>query len=93
MKRVEVKKTFKEILDDISLPDKLVSIGVICIMIFILMLLTAVIIATFSKYGVICGLFVTLVSVGVYSILTGLCISGIGDIVNIYKVEYIEDDK
>ena len=93
MKQVEVKKTFKEIVEDIKdieLSQKLVGIGVICLMICILLLLIVLIIASFNK-GVICGLFATLGSVGVYAIFTGLIVDVSS--IDLYKTEWVEDDK
>ena len=96
MKRVEVRKTSKEIIKDIkdlSLSEKLIAIGVICIMICLLMLFIALITVAFSEYGIVCGLFVTLVSVGIYAIFTGLCVNWVEDTIDLYKTEWVEDGK
>lgn len=94
MKLVKVKKTSKEIIEDIknlSLSEKFESAGIICTMICLLMLLVTLIIASFSK-GVVCGLFVTLVSVGIYSIFTGLWVNDIEGTIDFYKTEWVKDE-
>ena len=95
MKRVEIRKTSKEIIKDIkdlSLSEKLIGIGIICIMICILMLFIALITVAFSKYGIVCGLFATLVSVGLYTIITGLLITLLEDTIDLYKTEWVKDE-
>lgn len=95
MRAVEVRKTFKEIIKDIkdiSLSEKLIGIGVICIMLCLLMLLIFLVTGVFSKYGIVCGLGAALVSVGLYVILTGLCVTWVEDNIDLYKTEWVEDE-
>ena len=60
-------------------------------MICLLLLLIVLIIASFNK-GVICGLFATLISVGVYAIFIGLFVDGIEGTIDLYKTEWVEDE-
>jgi Na+-translocating ferredoxin:NAD+ oxidoreductase RnfD subunit len=86
------KKTFKEILNDMSFSDKCVAIGLICIMIAFLMLFIVVIAIAYSKCGIACGFIVTLFSMGIYGILIGLCDSWLDDKVDFYDVEWKDNE-
>lgn len=94
MKLVKVKKTSKEIIEDIknlSLSEKFESAGLIGMTLSLFILAISMIVLAF-KYGVVAGIFAILFLGGLYAVVTGLLFDSLEDNIDFYKTEWVEDE-